>query len=91
MPFASHAQQGQPLRRIGILTGLDENESKIRMEPLLRELERLNWVRRTNTGLVALNATPADFKKKFAESETLALRLADFALVSMRSGRAEAG
>jgi ABC-type uncharacterized transport system substrate-binding protein len=43
-PFASHAQQGQPLRRIGILTGLDENESKIRMEPLLRELERLGWV-----------------------------------------------
>jgi putative tryptophan/tyrosine transport system substrate-binding protein len=43
-PFASRAQQGQPLRRIGILTGLDENESKIRMEPLLRELERLGWV-----------------------------------------------
>ena len=54
---------------------------------LLRELERLDWVRRTPEGLVSLNATPADLKRKHAESQVLALRLADFASAIVSSSR----
>jgi putative tryptophan/tyrosine transport system substrate-binding protein len=42
-PIVARAQQ-QPMRRIGILTGLDEAESKARIDPLLQELQRLGWV-----------------------------------------------
>jgi putative tryptophan/tyrosine transport system substrate-binding protein len=42
-PLVAHAQQGQRVRRIGILTALDEAENKIRIDPLLQELPRLGW------------------------------------------------
>ena len=35
--------QDQRIRRIGILTPLDEAENKIRIDPLLQELPRLGW------------------------------------------------
>ena len=35
--------QDQRVRRIGILTALDEAENKIRIDPLLQELPRLGW------------------------------------------------
>jgi len=54
---------------------------------LLRELERLSWARRTESGLVALKATQSDLKRKHAESELLASRLADFASAIVSSGR----
>lgn len=54
---------------------------------LLRELERLNWVRRTNEGMISLNATRTDLKRKHAESQVLALRLADFASAIVSSSR----
>ena len=38
----AHAQD-QRVRRIGILTALDEAENKIRIDPLLQELPRLGW------------------------------------------------
>jgi ABC-type uncharacterized transport system substrate-binding protein len=38
-----HAQQVQQ-RRIGILTGLDDAETRLRIDPMLQELERLGWV-----------------------------------------------
>jgi putative ABC transport system substrate-binding protein len=38
----SHAQQVQQ-RRIGLLSGLDEADTKLRIEPMLQELERLGW------------------------------------------------
>ena len=41
-PLATHAQD-QRVRRIGILTALDEAENKIRIDPLLQELPRLGW------------------------------------------------
>jgi putative ABC transport system substrate-binding protein len=41
-PLAAHAQD-QRVRRIGILTALDEAENKIRIDPLLQELPRLGW------------------------------------------------
>src|SRR5262245_3424351 len=41
-PLAAHAQD-QRLRRISILTALDEAENKIRIDPLLQELPRLGW------------------------------------------------
>src|SRR5215471_45684 len=42
-PLVAHAQQDQRVRRIGILTALDEAENKIRIDPLLQELPRLGW------------------------------------------------
>src|SRR5262244_2364142 len=42
-PPMAHAQQDQRVRRIGILTALDEAENKIRIEPFLQELPRLGW------------------------------------------------
>src|SRR5215472_13065759 len=42
-PFVARAQQDQRVRRIGILTPLDEAENKIRIDPLLQELPRLGW------------------------------------------------
>ena len=36
-PFVTSAQHDQKVRRIGILTGLDEAENKIRIAPLLQE------------------------------------------------------
>jgi len=42
-PLAAHAQQRNQ-RRVGILTALDDAETKIRIVPLLQELERLGWV-----------------------------------------------
>ena len=41
-PLVAHAQD-QRVRRIGILTALDEAENKIRIDPLLQELSRLGW------------------------------------------------
>ena len=42
-PVAAHAQQPNQ-RPVGILTALDDAETKIRIAPLLQELERLGWV-----------------------------------------------
>ena len=42
-PLVASAQQDQKVRRIGILTSLDEAESKIRTDPFLKELPRLGW------------------------------------------------
>jgi putative tryptophan/tyrosine transport system substrate-binding protein len=42
-PLVARAQQDQPVRRIGILTALDEAENKARLDPLLTELPRLGW------------------------------------------------
>src|SRR5215467_4280714 len=41
-PLVARAQD-QRIRRIGILTPLDEGENKIRIDPLLQELPRLGW------------------------------------------------
>jgi putative tryptophan/tyrosine transport system substrate-binding protein len=43
-PFASHAQQGQGVRRIGVLQpfAIDSPE-KVRVEAFLQELQRLGW------------------------------------------------
>src|SRR5262245_27987002 len=49
-PSIGHAQQLQR-RRIGILTGLDEAETRLRIEPMLQELERLGWVDGRNVSI----------------------------------------
>jgi len=41
-PLVAHAQETR-VRRIGILTALDEAENKLRIDPLLQELPRLGW------------------------------------------------
>lgn len=42
-PALAHAQQIKQ-RRIGILTALDDAQIKIRIAPMLQELERLGWI-----------------------------------------------
>ena len=42
-PVAAHAQQVKQ-RRVAILTALDDAQTKIRVAPLLEELEQLGWV-----------------------------------------------
>ena len=43
-PLAAHAQQGERMRRIGILTGIagEDTETKARISAFLQELQRLD-------------------------------------------------
>lgn len=55
LPLAARAQQPEPMRRIGILTGFRENdfESRARIKAFTDELGRLGWVQGRN---IELNA-----------------------------------
>ena len=46
-PVAARAQQPSQ-RRVGVLTALDDGQTKIRTAPMLQELERLGWVEGRN-------------------------------------------
>jgi putative ABC transport system substrate-binding protein len=72
-PLVASAQQDQKVRRIGILTSLDEAETKIRIDPLLQELPRLGWSdgRNIRIDLRAAGGN-ADSLRKYA-TELLAL------------------
>jgi putative tryptophan/tyrosine transport system substrate-binding protein len=47
-PVAALAQQGDPVRRIGVITGADENESKARTSLLAQALSDLGWTEGRN-------------------------------------------
>jgi ABC-type uncharacterized transport system substrate-binding protein len=49
-PLAARAQQGERMRRIGIVTGIsaDDPESKARVTAFLQELQRLGWTEGRN-------------------------------------------
>src|SRR5260370_7483922 len=49
-PFAARSQQGERMRRIGMLTSLaaDDPESMARMAAFLQELQQLGWTNRRN-------------------------------------------
>ena len=49
-PLAARAQQGEPVRRIGVLMGLAEGdpESSARLVKLRQELGRLGWLEGSN-------------------------------------------
>src|SRR5262249_33355944 len=70
--IVAHAQ-AQRVRRIGILTPLDEAENKIRIDPLLQELPRLGWFDGRNIRIEMRAAGGnADALRKYA-TELLAL------------------
>jgi hypothetical protein len=46
---------------------------------LLRELERLQWVRRNAAGLIAIQRRPSDVRQRTTAVETFAARIADYA------------
>ena len=72
-PFVASAQQDQKVRRIGILTGLDEAENKIRIAPLLQELPKLGWSDGRNVRIdMRAAGGNADTLRKYA-TELLAL------------------
>ena len=49
-PLAARAQQGERVRRIGVLTGLDENDpvSKTQVSAFTQALADLGWTDRRN-------------------------------------------
>jgi putative ABC transport system substrate-binding protein len=49
-PLAARAQQGEQMRRIGVLSGLpeDDPQSKTRIATFLHELQRLGWTEGSN-------------------------------------------
>jgi putative tryptophan/tyrosine transport system substrate-binding protein len=71
-PLLARAQD-QRVRRIGILSSLDEAENKIRIDPLLQELSRLGWSDGRNIR-IDMRATGANAEalRKYA-TELLAL------------------
>jgi putative ABC transport system substrate-binding protein len=71
-PLVANAQD-QRVRRIGILTALDETENKVRIDPLLQELPRLGWTegRNVRTDMRAAGGN-ADVLRKYA-TELVAL------------------
>src|SRR5215472_14273776 len=72
-PFVAARAQDQRIRRIGILTPLDEGENKIRIAPLLQELPRLGWSDGRNIRIdMRAAGGSAEALRKYA-SELLAL------------------
>ncbi|MGC2216235.1 MAG: ABC transporter substrate binding protein [Pseudolabrys sp.] len=71
-PLVANAQD-QRVRRIGILTALDETENKVRIDPSLQELPRLGWTesRNVRTDMRAAGGN-ADVLRKYA-TELVAL------------------
>jgi putative ABC transport system substrate-binding protein len=67
-PLVAHAQD-QRVRRIGILTALDEAENKIRIDPLLQELPRLGWSdgRNIRIDMRAAGGNPESLRKYATE------------------------
>ncbi len=60
-PLAARAQQADRVRRIGVLTGADRDNSEIkaRMAAFLRELQRLGWTEGRNVR-IDLRASAGD-------------------------------
>jgi putative ABC transport system substrate-binding protein len=74
-PLAAHAQQGERVRRIGVLTNLaaDDPESQSRNAGFLQGLEELNWtvgrnVRIDYVGPWAMPSALADTPRTWSRS-----------------------
>src|SRR5262245_3371186 len=76
-PFVARAQQGERMRRIGVLMSFaeDDQESKLGLAAFVQELRRLGWVDGRNLRTDTRWMTPADSKSmhRFAE-ELVALQ-----------------
>jgi putative tryptophan/tyrosine transport system substrate-binding protein len=74
-PLAAHAQQGERMRRIGILTGIagEDTETKARISAFLQELQRLGWTEGRNVRIdIRAGAGNAVATRKYA-AELVAL------------------
>ena len=71
LPLAARAQQPERMRRIGVQTGLAENdpEVKLRLGAFLPELQRLGWTegRNLRIDIRGANGNPAVARKQAAE------------------------
>jgi putative ABC transport system substrate-binding protein len=76
-PFVARAQQGERMRRIGVLMSFaeDDQESKLGLAAFVQELRRLGWLDGRNLRTDTRWTTPADSKSmhRFAE-ELVALQ-----------------
>jgi putative tryptophan/tyrosine transport system substrate-binding protein len=70
-PLGVHAQQGERMRRVGVLTGIAEYdpETKARNAAFLKELERLGWIEGQNIRIEYRSAagSAADGRRYAAE------------------------
>ena len=75
-PFAARAQQPEPMRRIGILTGIagEDAQTKVRVTAFLQELQKFGWTegRNLRTDLRAGAGNVADTRKYAIELVALA-------------------
>ena len=74
-PCAARAQQGEPVRRIGVLMGLAEGdpETSARLVKLRQELGRLGWLEGSNLH-VDIRFAPAGAQAQALAKELVALR-----------------
>jgi putative ABC transport system substrate-binding protein len=68
-PFSVHAQPTNPLRRVGILTSLAENdpEAKSRFGALVSSLQKLGWVEGRNLQIEYRRGTGGTLRKSLAD------------------------
>jgi putative ABC transport system substrate-binding protein len=75
-PFAARAQQPEPMRRIGILTGIagEDAQTKVRVTAFLQELQKFGWTegRNLRVDLRAGAGNVADTRKYAIELVALA-------------------
>src|SRR5947208_7744642 len=73
-PFAAHAQQGDRMRRIGVLMYLpaDDAEGQARLAALTQALERLGWSDGRNLRIDTRWANADDIRRHAAELAALA-------------------
>ena len=75
MPFAARAQQGEPIRRIGVLVGLSEDnvDRRARLTGFRQGLEKLGWTEGHNVGIETRYA-PAGAQAQEHAQELVALQ-----------------
>jgi putative ABC transport system substrate-binding protein len=73
LPVTARAQQGEPMRRIGVLmTGLDDTEAQDRLAAFTQTLKQLGWSEGRNLRIDTRWATADDVRRHAAELAALA-------------------
>src|SRR3974390_2548117 len=67
LPLAAHAQQGERMRRIGVLMYLDRAEGQARLAAFAQALKQSGWSEGRNLQIDTRWATPDDISRHAAE------------------------
>jgi putative ABC transport system substrate-binding protein len=75
-PIAGHAEQGERMRRIGVITGItiDDPETKLRLAAFLQEMRRLGWTEGRNIRL--------DYRSSAGNSDEMRKHAAELAALA---------